>query len=217
MRTVIFDMDGLLIDSELRWNQSRIELFASMGMQWTEANARGALGVSTREWADLMASVSGGRLTPADAVEQMLKRMEAGYRKSVPVMPGASETIDALHGTVPLAIASGSHRRLLDAVLENTGWGVKMKQIVSADEVVHGKPEPDVYLETARRLGVPPADCVVFEDSEFGILAGLAAGMKVIAVPSKHLPPAREALAKADLVLESLLEFQPHMLERFPK
>ena len=217
IQAIIFDMDGLLVDSEPRWHEARAGLFSDHDLEWIEANSRQTMGVSTEEWANYMVSLSQGRLSPPQVVDGVLARLEAGYRQEVPLTPGAQETIDALHGRYRLAVASGSHPRLLRAVLDGTNWETKLEHVVSSDEVARGKPASDIYLETARRLGVSPAGCAVFEDSVAGIQAGVAAGMKVIAVPNSHLRPPDETLAQADLVLESLLDFQPAMLEQFSR
>ncbi len=213
VEVIIFDMDGLLVDSEPCWHDARSNLFREIGLEWTQANDEHTMGVSTGEWADYMVSLSGGRFNRQQVINEVLARMEARYRRDIPFAPGAREIIDRLAPLYPMAIASGSHPRLLRAILDATGWEAVFDQIVSGDEVAHGKPAPDIYLETARRLDVPPAKCAVFEDAAFGIQAARAAGMHVIAVPNRHLPPPAEVLATAGVVLDSLEDFHLEQLK----
>ena len=128
------------------------------------------------------------------------------YRAGIPWFPGAVEAIDLAASRYPTALASGSHPTLIEAVTSDATMEGKFKVVVAADEVGVGKPAPDVYLVAAERLGVAPVDCVCLEDSGNGILAGVRAGMKVIAVPDPRFPPAEDVLRQADLVLDSLAD-----------
>ena len=182
------------------------------GSEWTDADQSHAMGVSSADWAAYMAARLGHRMTDAQVMEEVVSRIEATYRAQVPLMPGAREAVEVLAGSMPLGLASGSHVRLIRAALEGAGWTNVFSVVVSCDEVARGKPAPDVYLETMRRLHVAPGETVVFEDSTNGILAGHAAGVRLVAVPSRYLPPPADVLNQADRVLASLVEFEPGML-----
>jgi HAD superfamily hydrolase (TIGR01509 family) len=209
---VVFDMDGLLIDSEPVWHQARAELFHAYGFEWTDEDQEHTMGVNTTEWATYMAGRLDNRLTAAQAIQEMISRMEARYRENLPLMPGATEVISLLANRYTLGLASGSHPRLIQATMDTTEWRKDFSEIVSGDDVNRGKPAPDIYLEITRRLQVPVAQTAVLEDSANGILAGCAAGMKVIAVPNTHIRPPENVINQADIVIESLLDFSAELL-----
>lgn len=215
IKGIIFDLDGLLVDSERYWNKARVAMAAEVGKDWTEADLRAVMGVNTREWAEYMVR----RLElamPWQAVQDhIVDRMAAMYRQGIPFMPGAVEAVALSAENFPTALASGSHRRLIDAVLSDSRMQGKFQVVLSADQVGVGKPAPDVYLQTAQKLGLNPADCLCFEDSANGILAGRRAGMKVVAVPDHQLPPPADILAQADVVLDSLADFSLDLLGRW--
>lgn len=213
IRAVVFDMDGLLIDSEPLWDRARIEAFGADRLNWTDADQQAVMGGSTVGWATYLKHKLDGAYSVETIIERVLDQMVAYYREAVPLMPGAAQTFEGLRGRYPLGVASGSPRRLLDAVLDETGWGAALADCVSTDDLPRGKPAPDVYLEIARRLGLPPGEIAVFEDSANGIRAGVAAGCPVIAVPSHIARPPADVLAGAALVLESLTDFAPARLE----
>ena len=211
---VVFDMDGLLIDSEPVWHQARADLFHAYGLEWTDEDQEHTMGVSTVEWARYMAGRLDNRLTADQTTEDIISRMEARYRENLPVVPGAREVISLLANRYTLGLASGSHPRLIQATLDTTEWWKDFSEIVSGDDVNRGKPAPDIYLEITRRLQVPVAQTAVLEDSANGILAGCAAGVKVIAVPNTHIRPPQNVINQADIVIESLLEFSSQLLQR---
>jgi HAD superfamily hydrolase (TIGR01509 family) len=140
--------------------------------------------------------------------------MEDGYREGLPLLPGAEAAVRALAGRWPLGLASSSNREIIDLVLSLAPFGDAFSVALSSEEVARGKPAPDVYLETASRLGVAAERCVAIEDSSNGIRAGVAAGMAVIAVPNPHYPPAAEAVELAAVVVESVGEVTPELVER---
>lgn len=212
IQAVIFDLDGLLIDSEIVWNMVRTEIAAQQGVAWTEGDHRAVMGVSTAEWVAYMTERLALELSPAEVQELVAGRMVASYRERIPFKPGAVELVQATGERYPLGLASGSVRELIDLVVAAPELAGRFDAVVSADEVGRGKPHPDVYLETARRLGVVPEACVCLEDSGHGIDAGKAAGMRVIAVPDLRFMPRAEVLARADVVLGSLLEVTPELL-----
>ena len=210
---VIFDMDGLLIDSEPVWHQARADVFHAYGLEWTDEDQEHTMGVSTTEWARYMAARLDNRLTADQAIERIISRMEVRYRENLPLMPGAAEVISLLANRYTLGLASGSHPRLIQATLDATEWRKDFSEIVSGDDVNRGKPAPDIYLEITRRLQVPVAQTAVLEDSANGILAGCAAGAKVIAVPNTHIRPPENVISQAHLVIETLLDVSSELLQ----
>jgi HAD superfamily hydrolase (TIGR01509 family) len=149
---------------------------------------------------------------PEEINAEVVRRLEAVYRERLPLIPGAVEAVEQLAASLPLGLASSSNRELIDFVLEVSGLARHFTATVSSEEVARGKPAPDVYLEAARRLGVRPERCAAVEDSEAGIRSAKAAGMRVLAVPNPHFPPADDALAEADVVLASIAELTPERL-----
>jgi HAD superfamily hydrolase (TIGR01509 family) len=207
IEAVIFDMDGLLVDSEPLWQRARIEACGAERLQWTEADQEQVMGSSTEAWASYLAAKLDHEYTTVEIIERVVSQMEAYYRESVPLLPGAHAIIDRVSRHYPLGLASGASYRLINAVLDNAGWRDRFVEVLSADDMAQGKPAPDIYLAITQRMGVPIGNAVIFEDSTNGILAGCAAGGKVIAVPGAYHTPAAETLAKADLVLDSLADF----------
>jgi HAD superfamily hydrolase (TIGR01509 family) len=211
---VIFDLDGLLVDSEPVWFRVRTEIFSRYGLPWTEDDQKALMGRNTQAWIDYGVEKLGGRLGPDIYREEVLHGMVSAYRAGqVQLMPGAREAIEFCAVRVPLGLASGSPPVLIDAALEANGWSGVFREKLSSDQVPHGKPAPDSYLEVLRRLSVPPANAVVVEDSGSGILAGKAAGAYVVAVPNPALMPPPEAMRAADVVLESLHLLPEHLAD----
>ena len=171
------------------------------------------MGMSSSEWSGHMQEELGVPMEPAEISAAVVEGLEAYYRRRVPLLPHAVETVRALAERWPLAVASSANRPLIDLVLELTGTAGLFRATVSSEEVPRGKPEPDVYFEAARRLEAVPERCVAIEDSTNGIRSTRAAGMRVIAVPRPDFPPSAEALPLADAVLDSLRELEP-MLDR---
>jgi HAD superfamily hydrolase (TIGR01509 family) len=201
---VVFDLDGVIVDSEQVWDDVRERLAADWGGMYTPASQRAMMGMSSIEWSAYMHDAVGLRASPAEINAEVVRRMLERYATGLPLIDGAVEAIRTLHAhAVPLAVASSSNRELINAVLAGAGVADLFAVTVSSDEVARGKPWPDVYLETARRLGVAPADCVAVEDSGSGIRAAHAAGMRVLALPNTHYPPPAEALELADTILAS--------------
>lgn len=214
IEAIVFDMDGLLIDSEIVWDRVRRDWVASLGKTWTEADHLAVMGVDTQTWADYMAERLGDGITPERARQEVLARVAASYREEVPFKPGALEAIDLATAHFPAGVASGSHRSLIDIVFEHPALRDRFDFVLAADEEGAGKPAPDVYLAAAKRLGFDPAHIVCLEDSGNGILAGVRAGMKVIAVPDPRFPPPPEILGQAALVLDSLHDFSLDVVQR---
>jgi HAD superfamily hydrolase (TIGR01509 family) len=209
----IFDLDGVLIDSEQVWDEVRREFVIEAGGRWTDSAQRDMMGMSSGEWSGYVAEELGVEQSPQAISEQIAGGVADVYRERLPLLPGAREAVERMAARWPLAIASSSNRGVIDLVLEISGLGPSFAATVSSEEVGRGKPAPDVYLEAARRLGAEPRACAAAEDSHNGIAAAKTAGMKVIAIPNSHYPPGDEALAKADVVLESLDELTPEVVE----
>ena len=213
IEAVVFDLDGIIVDSEHVWDDVRQELAEERGGRWQERASRDMMGMSSPEWSRYMHDVIGLSESPEEINAEVVRRMEAGYRERLPLIPGAVEAVERLAARWPLGLASSSNRELIDLALESSGLGRLFAATVSSEEVARGKPAPDVYLEAARRLGVQPGRCAAIEDSENGILSAKAAGMRVLAIPNPQFPPAPEALAEADAVLASIVELTPEVLD----
>jgi HAD superfamily hydrolase (TIGR01509 family) len=170
------------------------------------------MGMSSAEWSRYMHDVIGLAATPEEINAEVVRRLLARHRQSLPLLPGAVEAVERLAQHWPLGLASSSNREVIDAVLEASGIAKYFRATVSSEEVEHGKPAPDVYLEAARRLEVEPTRCAAVEDSRNGILSARAAGMRVIAIPNAHYPPSEDVLRHADLVLHSLDELTAERL-----
>ena len=203
IEAVVFDLDGVLLDSEQLWDETREQLAKERGGRWHDRAQRDMMGMSSREWSRYMHETIGLPEPPEEINREVVERLAAAYREQLPVIPGAREAVERLAARWPLGLASSSNRELIDLALELLGVRRLFKATVSSEEVARGKPAPDVYLEAARRLGVDPAHTAAIEDSHNGILAAKAAGMRVIAIPNRHFPPDERALGQADVVLDS--------------
>ena len=202
LEAVIFDLDGVLVDSEQVWDQSRRDVVDAHGGSWREEATRAMLGMSSKEWPVYVVEQLGAQLTPEEVNEAVVEAMLRGYREHLPLLPGAREAVERLGARYTLGLASSSNRPVIDLVLETMGVADRFAATVSSEEVGRGKPAPDVYLEAMRRLGITRGAAI--EDSENGIRSAHAAGLHVIAIPNPHFPPAQDALALADEVLPDL-------------
>ena len=203
---VVFDLDGVLVDSEHVWDEVREGLARERGGRWHEGAQADMMGMSSTEWSLYMHDVIGLSETPEDIDAEVVRRMQARYAAELPLIDGAVDAVRRLEGSFRLAVASSSNRPLIDTVLEASGLASSFAATVSSEEVARGKPAPDVFLEAARRLDVAPERCVAVEDSANGIRAARAAGMRVVAIPNRRYPPPPEALALANVALDSLAE-----------
>ena len=205
IEAVVFDMDGVLVDTEHLWDEVREALTEEWGGRYTPEAQEAMMGMSSPEWSRYLHEVVGLHEPPEVINAEVVRRMLERYEADLPVVPGAVEAVRRLAAAgYRLAVASSSNRELIDAVLRRLELTSVFDVTVSSEEVARGKPAPDVYLETARRLSVEPARCAAIEDSGSGIRAAHAAGMRVIAYPNRHYPPAADVLALADVVIESL-------------
>ena len=209
IEAVVFDMDGVLIDSEPVWERVRREFVASRGGRWAPDAQDKMMGMSTAEWSAYMSEDFGLRLPPAQVAELVIAAMAAEYQAHLPLLPGAVDAVRALSGRWPLAVASSAPKSLIEAVLDASGLRPAFVAAVSSEEVRYGKPAPDVYLEATARLGTPAASCVAIEDSSNGLRSAAAAGCTVIAIPRPEYPPAADALKLARVTLDSLIELTP--------
>jgi HAD superfamily hydrolase (TIGR01509 family) len=201
---VVFDLDGVIIDSEQVWAAVREQLVADWGGIDRPEAQRAMMGMSSLEWTRYMHEQLALPQPPEEIGAEVLRRMLERYRDELPLIDGAVEVVRTLAAKLPLAVASSSNRPLIDAVLETAGITSCFAATVSSEEVPRGKPAPDVYLEAARRLGIEPERCAAVEDSASGIRAAHAAGMTVVAYPNPHYPPEAEALDLADVVVAEL-------------
>jgi HAD superfamily hydrolase (TIGR01509 family) len=207
---VVFDMDGVLVDTERLWDEVREELTTEWGGRYTPEAQEAMMGMSSLEWSHYLHETVGLRERPETINAEVVRRMLARYETDLPVIPGAVEAVRRIaEAGLRLALASSSNRELIDAVLRRLDLTAEFAVTVSSEEVARGKPAPDVYLEAARRRDGEPARCAAVEDSASGIRAARAAGMRVLAFPNRHYPPSADVLTSADAVLESLDRLQP--------
>lgn len=211
---VIFDLDGVLIDSESVWNAARKEVALRDGGRWPADAQRAMMGMSSTEWSTYMHDQLGVREDPAQISEMVVARLRRLYQEHLPLMAGAREAVIGLARDWPLGLASSANRPIIDLALELAGLADRFVATVSSEEVAHGKPAPDVYLETARRIGVEPQACAAVEDSSNGIRSAAAAGMTVVAIPNRDFPPTPDSLALAAAVLDSLVRLTPELVRR---
>jgi len=209
IEAVVFDLDGVLIDSEPVWEEVRRGLVAERGGHWAPDAQRRLMGMSTPEWARYLSEDLGVGLPQDKVAATVIDRMAARYREHLPLMPGAVEAVRRLAARWPLGLASSAPAVLIETVLETAGLRPSFQVTMSTEQVPHGKPAPDIYLAVASRLGREPSRCAAVEDSSNGLRSAAAAGMHVIAIPHPRYPPDPDALARADLVLSSLAELTP--------
>jgi HAD superfamily hydrolase (TIGR01509 family) len=210
---LVFDLDGLLLDTEELWDEAREQLAEERGGRWHPQAQRDMMGMSSPEWSRYMHDVIGLRESPEEINQLVVARMAAMYEQRLPLVDGAVEAVERLAARWPLGLASSSNRPLIDLTLDLAGLAPLFRVTVSSEEVAAGKPAPDVYLEATRRLGVEPARAAAVEDSHNGIHSARRAGMVVLAVPNRRFPPGEEALREADAVVESLHELTPEVVE----
>ena len=212
IEAVVFDLDGVLLDTEEVWDEARRQLSDERGGRWPPDAQRAMMGMSSPEWSLYMHDVVGLAEPPEEISAEVVSRLERLYRERLPLVDGAVEAVRRIGARWPLGIASSSNRPLIDLFLELTGTRDLFAATVSSEEVSGGKPLPDVYLEAARRLDVDPRACAAIEDSENGIRSAASAAMRVVAIPNRVFPPSAEALALAQVVLGSLDELTVELL-----
>ena len=206
IEAVVFDLDGVLIDSEPVWEQVRRRVVAEHGGHWDPDTQDRLMGMSTGEWSRYLSEDLDVALSPDQVAETVITAMADRYREHLPLLPGAVEAVTRIAERWTVGLASSAPRSLIETVLDASGLRPKFAATVSTEEVARGKPAPDAYLTAADRLGVPPAACAAVEDSSNGLRSAAAAGLVVIAIPQQKYPPAPDALKQARLVLGGLDE-----------
>lgn len=215
IEAVVFDLDGVLIDSEPVWEEVRRQVSLHHGGRWGPDTQQRIMGMNTPEWARYLSEEVGVGLDPNAVAKTVIAGIRERYHWALPLLPGAIDAVRRCSRVGwPLGIASSSPIEVIELVLDLTGIAPLFTAVVSSDEVGAGKPAPDVYLLAARRLGRPPETCAAIEDSTNGIRAAAAAGLRVVAVPRPNFPPAADALGLADLVLDGLDGFAQESLEQ---
>lgn len=209
---MIFDLDGVLVDSEAAWDEARREVAAEFGIEWPADAQQRTMGMSSNEWSRFMRDEIGVPMELERINAEVVRRMVELYREELPLLPGARKAVRTMAASWRLGLASSSNRPIIDLVLELAGVSGDFEVTVSSEEVGRGKPAPDVYVEAARRLGVEPRACAAIEDSSNGIRAAHAAGLRVIAVPNAEFPPEADALALADASIDSLARLTPGLV-----
>jgi HAD superfamily hydrolase (TIGR01509 family) len=206
INAVVFDLDGVLIDSEPVWERVRRQVVAKYGGHWPpEAQSR-LMGMSTQEWARYLSEDLGVGLPPERVASLVIDQMAASYREHLPLLPGAVAAVQRLADWWPLGLGSSAPAALIETVLVTAGLRGSFAVAMSTEQVHRGKPAPDIYLAVTERLGQAPAECVAVEDSTNGLRSAAAAGLAVIAVPRPAYPPDPAALAQSKLVLTSLAD-----------
>ena len=213
IESVVFDLDGVIVDSEQAWDAVRRELVEEEGGRWTDDATEAMQGMSSTEWSCYMHEELGLDLDPDAISGRVVERLAERYRRELPLLPGATDAVRRMAARWPLGLASSSNREVIDLVLELAEIAGCFAANVSSEEVDRGKPAPDVYLEAAAHLDVAPERCAAIEDSSNGLRSASAAGMAVVAVPNRGYPPADDALELADLTLDSLDELSVERVE----
>lgn len=213
---MIFDLDGVLADSEQLWNKAKQEVVDETGGRWRDDAPRDMMGMSSHEWAAYMHDELEVPLEVEEINRRVVSRMEKLYREELPLLPGAVDAVRAAAVRWPVGLASSSNREIIDLFLTESGLADAFTVAVSSEEVDRGKPAPDVYVETAKRLDVEVGECVAVEDSSNGIRSAHAAGMRVIAVPNPHYPPDEDALRLATVLVANVGEITPERVAQLP-
>ncbi len=212
IRAVVFDLDGTLVDTEGHWARAREALTRRAGGKWYSGAHEAMMGMSSTEWTSYMHEELGVPMSPPEILEEIIDELDALFRAELPLLPGALQAVDTAATVGPLAVASSSPTALIELILELAGVRDRFAAVLSSEDVARGKPSPDVFVEACARLGVAPHEAAAVEDSEAGLEAALAAGTRVIAVPSPHFPPASGVLDRADAVLETIEQLSPAVL-----
>jgi HAD superfamily hydrolase (TIGR01509 family) len=203
-RAVVFDLDGVLLQSEEVWDAVREHYVRERGGRYDEGVQRAMMGMSAPEWSRFLHEEAHVPDDPAEINSEVVRRMLEAYERELPLLPGAVAAVRRAAAAFPLGLASSSNRAIFEEVLELAGIAECFRATVSSEEVPQGKPAPDVYFEAAARLGVATGRCTAVEDSHAGIRSAKSAGMRVVAIPNAAYPPDKEALEQADAVVRSL-------------
>jgi HAD superfamily hydrolase (TIGR01509 family) len=212
IEAVVFDLDGILVQSEELWDAARRELAEEHGIEWPDGATEAMMGMSSKEWSKYVHDEVGVPDPPEEINRKVLAWVERRYRDDLPWIPGAREAVKRMADAFPLGLATSSNREIIDIVVEEGGFADLIRTTVSSEEVERGKPAPDVYLEVTKRMGVDPRETAAIEDSTNGLLSAHNAGMRVIAIPNDAHPPAEKGLAVADVVLDSIEKLTPAVI-----
>ena len=212
IEAVVFDLDGVLVESEQLWDEARRGLAADADVEWPGDATEAMMGMSSKEWSRYMHDEIGVPSSPDEINRGVVDRLAERYRSDLPWIDGAHDALRRMADAFPLGLATSSNREIVDIVLEVGGFADLLEVTVSSEEVERGKPAPDVYLECARRMGVDPERCAAIEDSTNGLLSAAAAGMRVIAIPNDAHPPAERGLEVAAVVLDSIGDLTPEVV-----
>jgi HAD superfamily hydrolase (TIGR01509 family) len=213
IEAVVFDLDGILVQSEELWDQARRELAESHDIEWPDGATDAMMGMSSKEWSKYVHDEVGVPDPPEEINRKVLAWVEDRYREDLPWIPGAREAVQRMAAKYPLGMATSSNREIVDLVVEVGGFEDLIEVTVSSEEVERGKPAPDVYLEVIKRMGAVAANTAAIEDSTNGLLSAKAAGMRVIAIPNDAHPPSEKGLAAADVVLDSIEDLEPGVVD----
>ena len=213
LRATLFDMDGLLIDSEVLWHKAEVEIFGRLGVALNDQQDRSTKGMFVNEVVEYwFARYPWNGPTADEVVDQLLERVGQLVEHEGRLMPGAHRALDLASARGPIALASSTPLALISRCLDHFGLGERFASIHSAEFEPYGKPHPGVFLTAAASIAVAPAQCLVFEDAAAGVLAAKAANMRVVAVPTPNDRDTAEFLL-ADLVLESLEDLSSAWLD----
>ena len=214
IEAVVFDLDGVLLDSEPVWDRSRRQVVEEAGGVWPAGATEAMLGMSAPEWARRMQTGSNVDVPEAEIIDRVVAKVLGQLQADMPLFPGALQAVARLSARWPLAMASSSNRLVIEEVLTLAGITNFFGVTVSSEEVDRGKPAPDVYVEAARRLHLEPRYCVAIEDSTNGIRSAAAAGFRVVAIPNRRYPPDGAALGLTSLALRGLDDLTVENIER---
>jgi HAD superfamily hydrolase (TIGR01509 family) len=209
---IVLDLDGVIVDTEEVWDRERRAYVAAHGGTWNDDATRAMQGMSSAEWSAYLHDELGAHGDPSEISETVAAGVVAEIDRELPLLPGAVRAVNALAHEYLLALASSANREVIDAVLDGAGLSERFAATVSSEEVERGKPNPDVYVEAARRIGVDPTACAAVEDSSNGLRAAHAANMIVIATPNRAFPPAPDALALAAVVVDGIRAVTPQLV-----
>ncbi len=214
MTAVVFDLDGVLVDSEQTWDEARRRVVEEGGGRWRPEATTAMMGMSAPEWSRYLHDRLGVPGPPGAISGAVVTLVLEAYDQRLPLLPGARETVRTLAERWPLGLASSSNRAVIEAFLERSGLRGCFRAVVSSEEVARGKPAPDVYFAALDALAVEPRTAVAVEDSSNGIRAASAAGTRVVAIPNRAFPPPADVLALAYVVVASLTDLMPDLVTR---
>ena len=217
IEAIIFDMDGVLVDSEVYWDKSRVEFAKDRGKTWTDEFQRLAMGRSTVGWAQVMQEKLKLDESIDEIIAEMKARVIAHYEKRMPTRPGAIESVHHMKQHYRVGLASGSPTEIIKAVMRITGLDQVFEVMVYGDGIARGKPAPDIYLEAMAQLGVTAPVTVGIEDSANGLRSLKAAGMLAVAAPSPDYPLPADILALADAHISRLADFNIDLIRQIEK